>query len=189
MTTRLAERPPVGATVADGDDPHRSRPHLVVLLERPAPASWSLQQVAWLAQRLGAELLITAVVTYGRALDDLDEVNIETAEDRVQEVAAWLVEEGVRATGQVTLARYGDQALAVSDLADGVHADLLVVLARRGSWFGVFPGSALAHRLMRRRRRPVLVIPDQTNEPGWLQVLLRLVGLEAPGTGTDFPLK
>jgi nucleotide-binding universal stress UspA family protein len=180
MNTRLAERPPVGATAADGDDPHRGRPHIVVLLERPSPASSSLRQVTWFARGLGAELLVTAVVTHGRSLDDLDEFNVETAENCVQEVAAWLVEEGVRATGRVTLALHGEQALAVSDLADGLHADLVIVLARRGSWFGVFPGSVLAHQLMRRRRRPVLVIPDQVYEPGWRQFLLKLVGMDGP---------
>ncbi len=105
----------------------------------------------------------------------------------MQEVAAWLVEEGLRATAQITLAQQGDQAVAVSELADSLHAELVIVLARRGSWFGVFPGSALAHQLMRARGRPVLVIPDQVCEPSWRQVLLKLAGLQAEGRGADVP--
>lgn len=179
MKSRLAERPPVGAPVAEGDDPHWSRPHVVVLLERPAPAPWSLRRVAWLARRLGAELLVAAIVTYGRALDDLDEFHLRMAQESVQQVTAQLAELGVRATGEVRLARYGDQALAASDLADRLDADLVVVLARRGSWFGVLPGSPLAHQLMRRRRRPVLVIPDHEQHRSWGALLLGLVGVGA----------
>lgn len=179
MKSRLAERPPVGAPVADGDDPRWGRPHAVVLLERPVPAPWSLRQVAWFARRLGAQVLVATVVTHGRGLDDLDEFNLRVAQEGVQQVTADLASLGIRASGEVRLAQYGDQGLAASDLADGLDADLVIVLARRGSWFGLFPGSLLAHQLMRQRRRPVLVIADHEPRRSWTALLLGLVGAGA----------
>jgi hypothetical protein len=71
----------------------------------------------------------------------------------------------------VSLAAYGDQALVASGVADRLDADLVVVVARRGAWFGVFPGSPLAHKLMRKRRRPVLVVPDYERGRSWHEVL------------------
>jgi nucleotide-binding universal stress UspA family protein len=89
----------------------------------------------------------------------------------VLDVTSSLVEQGVPATGEVSLAQYGDQARVASDLADHLDADLVIVLARRGSWFGMFPGSPLAHQLMRQHRRPVLVIPDHERRRNWISVL------------------
>jgi nucleotide-binding universal stress UspA family protein len=175
MNTRFAERPPVGALGADGDGPHWNPSLVLVLLERPSPTPWSLRQLAWFARRLQAELLIATVVTYDRSLDDYDQVKVRIAKQDVQKVTARLVEQGARATGEVRLVRCGDQALSASDLADGLDADLVIVLARRGSWFGLFPGSPLAHQLMRRRRRPVLVIPDHERRGSRLSFFLELV--------------
>lgn len=167
--------------MAEGDGPQRGRPHVVVLLERPAPAPWSLRQVAWFGRRLGAELLVGAVVTHGRGLDELDTVHLHLAQESVQRVTADLAGQGLPASGEVRLAHYGEGALAASDLADRVDADVVIVLARRGSWFGVLPGSPLAHQLMRRRRRPILVIADHERRATWSTVLLGLIGVGVPG--------
>ncbi len=145
----------------------------------PPRASWSLRRVAWFARRLGAELLVAAVVTHGRELDELDQVNLRTAQEGVQRVTADLSEQGIPAAGEVRLARYGDQAQAASDVADRLDADLVIVLVRRGSWFGLFPGSTVAHQLMRQHRRPVLVIPDHVPQRSWRALLLSLVGVGA----------
>lgn len=185
MTSRLAERPPIGAPAADGGDPHRSRAHVVVVLERPAPSPWSLRHLSWFVRRLGAELLVAAVVTHGRTVDALDEAHLEAAEAGVHEVTAWLVEQGVVADGQVAFAQHGERARAASALADRVDADLVIVLARRDTWFGVFPGSLLAHQLMRQSPRPVLVITDQVNSRSRLRALLGLMGIDAPQPGMD----
>jgi nucleotide-binding universal stress UspA family protein len=180
MTSRLAERPPVGAPAVDGDDARWSRANVVVLLERPEPSPWALRHLAWFARRMGAKLLVAAVVTHGRELDELDRVNLEAAENGVRDVTGWLVEQGVAADGHVALAQYGQRAVAASDLADRADADVVIVLARRASWFGVLPGSPLAHQLMRRTRRPVLVIPDRSYQESWRRFLLGLVGMDAP---------
>ena len=171
---RRAEQPPA---VAAGPD--RSRPLVVVLLERPSPASWPLRQVTRLALRLRAELLVVAIVTYGRGLDELDQVNLRIAREGVQEVSARLVGQGVLAAGKVTLARHGEHAAVACDLADRFDPDLLVVLARHGAWFRVFPGSSLAHHLMRRQHRPVVVIPDREARLGLRGVVRYLVGADA----------
>lgn len=183
MTTWLASGPPVGAL--EGDDPRRRRPQVVVFLERIRPASWSLRQLTWFATRLGAELLIAAVVTQDHALDPLDLYNVRIARRGIREVIERLVEQGVRATGEVSLARHGEEALVASDVADSLDADLVIVLARRGTRFGLLPGSPLAHQLMRRRRRPVLVIADHERRGTWTSVLWELVRVHAPEDGTE----
>jgi nucleotide-binding universal stress UspA family protein len=179
MNIEVANRPPAGAPAADSNGPHGSRANVVVLLERPDPAGWSIRQLARLARRLGADLLVAAVVTYDRSFDDLDRLKLEIAQDGVQRATARLVEEGVRAAPAVRLVGPGDQVLSVSDLADHLDADLVIVLARRGSWFRLFPGSPMAHQLMRLGRRPVLVIPDRERRGSWPGVLLELVRIPA----------
>ncbi len=168
MKTELAERPPVGA-MGSGDA--RCPLQVMVLLERPDPAPWSVRQVTRLAQRIRAELLITAVFPHQGSLDHVDRANLRSVREGVREVTSSLVEQGVRATGEVRLAPYGDQALVASDRADHLDADLVIVLARHGSWFGMFPGSSVAHHLMRKHRRPVLVIPDHERRRSWLSIL------------------
>lgn len=158
------------ATESTGGDSHRSSLRIVVLVERPDPAAWSVGQVARFARRLEAEVLIAAIFAHSGSLDDLDRANLRMLTNGVREVRSTLVQQGVQATAEVTLARYGDQALVASDLADRLDADLVIVLARRGSWFGVFPGSPLAHDLIRGRRRPVLVIPDHERRRAWFHV-------------------
>jgi nucleotide-binding universal stress UspA family protein len=170
LNIELAERPPVDATESTGGDSHRSSLRIVVLVERPDPAAWSVGQVARFARRLEAEVLIAAIFAHSGSLDDLDRANLRMLTNGVREVRSTLVQQGVQATAEVTLARYGDQALVASDLADRLDADLVIVLARRGSWFGVFPGSPLAHDLIRGRRRPVLVIPDHERRRAWFHV-------------------
>lgn len=180
MTTGIAQRPPVLALDVEGRGSSPSRPQVLVVLERPKPAPWSIRQVAWFATRLGSDLLIASVVAYDRGLDELDLINLRMAKADLREVTTRLVEHGVRARGEVCLARRGDQALSVSDLAEHLDADLVIVLTRRGSWFGVFPGSLLAHHLMRLRRRPVLVIADHEPARSWSSLLLGLVRVHAP---------
>jgi len=187
MNIRIADHPPIGAPVEDGHDPRWSRPQVVVLLERRMPAPWTLRHLVWLARRLDARLLVAAVVTQSRRADDLDQANLEIARDGVEKVTTLLVEQGVRATGQVKSAPYGEQAQAACDLVESLSADLVIVLARRGSWLGVFPGSVLAHRLMRRSRRPVLVIPDRVYQRTWRDVLLGLVGMQGTPAEIDAP--
>lgn len=169
--TELAQRPPVGPSGSGGDRPHCGRLHVVVLLERPDPAPWSLRQVARLAGRLSAELLVTAVFPHHGSLDEVDRVNLRIVRDGVRCVTSSLLEQDVQASGEVSLAHYGDQASVASDIADRLDADLVIVLARHGSWFGVLPGSPLAHDLMRRHRRPVLVIPDHERRRSWYSLL------------------
>lgn len=164
----------------DGGSPHGSGPSIVVLLERSNPRSWSLRQVAGFARRLRAEVLIAAVVTYDGRFDDLDRHKLRMVQDGVQRATARLVEQGARAARLVRVVGYGDQALSVSDLADHLDADLVIVLARRGSWFHLFPGSLLAHQLMRRGRRPVLVIPDHERWGSWFGMLRKLVSARDP---------
>lgn len=180
MTTRPADRPPVEVLDANPHDSYRGRPHVLVLLERPHPASWTLRQVAWFARRLRAELLVAAVVTYDRGLDELDRLKFRLAKEDVEEVTARLLEQGAAATGEVRLAPHGDQALSTSDLADGLDADLVIVLAGRASRLGLFPASPLARDLMRRGRRPVLLIPDAGPSRRWYGELLSLVQVHAP---------
>jgi nucleotide-binding universal stress UspA family protein len=179
MNIRLANRPPAGAPQTGGDRPERSRPNVIVLLERPDPSPWSLRQVAGLARRLGAELLVAAVAIYDHRLDELDRVNLQIARDGVRGATSRLVGLGARAAGMVRLAAYGDQALSASDLADQLDADLVIVLARHRSRFRLFPGSPLAHQLMRRGRRPVVVIPDHEQRRGWGGLLRDLVRAQA----------
>lgn len=164
----------------DSAGPHWSRPNVVALLERPIPGSWSLRQLSSFARRWGAHLLIATVVTYDHTLNDFDRVRFLMAKKDVADVTARLVEQGIGAAGEVRLAAHGDEVSAASDLADRLDADLVIVLARRGSWFGLFPGSALAHRLMRQGRRPVLVIPDHGRRRRRLRVLVGLVRVRAP---------
>lgn len=178
--TRNRLKPQGAVPGTDSDGSHRGRPSIVVLLERPKPRLWSLRQVAGLARRLGAELLIAALVTYDRGFDELDQIKLRIARDGVQDATERLLQQGVQAAGVVRLVGDGDQALSASDLADHMDANLVVVLARRGSWFRLFPGSALAHQLMRRGRRPVLVIPDHDRQGSWRTVLLGLVGVRTP---------
>lgn len=170
LLVRRAQRAPVCVAGADA-----SRPRVVVLLERPNPASWPVLQVTRLAQRLRAEVVIAVVVTFERSLEELDRLQLELASEGVQEVTAGLIEHGVSATGEVTLAPYGDHALVASHLAARLNPDLVIVLARRGSWARALRGSPLVHHLMRGRHRPVLVIPDHEAGPGWPRALLELV--------------
>lgn len=180
MTIQLADRPPVEALDANPHGSYRGRPHVLVLLERPHPAPWTLRQVAWFARRLGAELLVAAVVTYDHRLDELDRLNFRIAKEDVEDATARLVEQGALATGEVCLVPYGDQVLSASDLADRIDADLVIVVADRGSRLGLVPASPLARKLMRRRRRLVLVIPDADPSQSWHRRLLSLVQLHAP---------
>lgn len=169
IETESAGRPP--ASAAGSGDPSWGALQVMVLLERPDPAPWSLRQVARLAQRIRAQVLVTAVFPHQGSLDGVDRMNLRSVKEGLRDVTASLVERGVQATGEVSLALYGDQALVASDRADRLDADLVIVLARHGSWFGMFPGSPLAHQLMRRHRRPVLVIPDHERRRSWLSVL------------------
>jgi hypothetical protein len=90
----------------------------VALMERPDPAPGSVGQVARFARRLEAEVLVAAVFAHSGSFDDLDRASLRTLTNGVREVRSSLAEQGVRATAEVTLARYGDQALVASDLAD-----------------------------------------------------------------------
>jgi nucleotide-binding universal stress UspA family protein len=154
------------------DGPRSSRSQLLVILERPNPGPWSLRKVAWVARRLGAEVLIGAIVTYDRSLNDFDGFKVGMAQEDVQDVTARLVEQGVRATAEVRLTPHGDQGRSASDLADGLDPDLVIVLARRGSCFRLFPGSPVAHHLMRQGRWPILVIADHAPRGSWRSALL-----------------
>lgn len=180
MSIQVGSRPPVRAPAEESGEPRWGRPNVVVLLERPNPAPWSLRQVAALARRLGADLLVASIATYDRRFDDLDRLRLQIAEDGVQEATARLIERGARAVAVVRLAADGDQALSASDLADHLDADLVVVLARRGSRLRLFHGSSLAHQLMRQGRRPLLVIPDHERRESWSSVVLELVRARAP---------
>lgn len=127
-----------------------------------------------MGRRLGAEMLVVAPVKYRPPRDELVAARVSSMERVVSWTAERLVDQGVDAAGTVLVAPGGLGSAAVDDFADQHEADLVAVASRRGSWLGLFPGSGMAHHLMREGRRPVLVIPD--HRPGlgaaigsWLQ--------------------
>ena len=151
-------------------DGTRGRPHVILVIGSIEPGARATYSAAWLGRRLGAELLVVAMVEYLPPRDELVEAWVASARRVVRATAGCLVRHGVAARGVVIVAKEGEGPALVDDLAEQHEAELVAVTSRRRSRLGVFPGSAVARYLTRAGRTPVLVIPDHRPGP-WTRVL------------------
>lgn len=148
----------------------RGRPHVVLVIGSSEPGARAIYSAAWLGRRLGAEMLVVAVVEYLPPRDELVAAWVASARRAASATAARLVRKGIAARGVVVAAQQGEGPPTVDDLAEQQEAELVAVTSRRRSWFWVSSGSAVARYLTRAGRTPVLVIPDHGPGP-WLRFL------------------
>ncbi len=148
---------------------------MILVVGSTEPGARATHSAAWLGRRLGAEMVVAAVVEYPPPRDELVGAWVASARRVVAATAARLMAQGVTAHGTVMLAREGDGPATIDDLAQREEAELVAVTARRRAWFWVSPGSAVARYLTRAGRTPVLVIPDQRPGPS-MRFVARLRG-------------
>jgi nucleotide-binding universal stress UspA family protein len=163
MTTFRPFVEALDATAQSGEGA-RGRPHVVLVIGASEPRPRAMHDAVWLGRHLKAEMLVVAAVEYRPPQDELVAARVEWTRDAVWSTTEHLVDEGVNAAGTVLVARDGLGPAVVDEFADEHEADLVAVTSQHPSWFWVFPGSGMAHRLARGGRRPVVVIPD--HRPG-----------------------
>lgn len=142
----------------------RGRPHVILVIGSTEPGARAMYSASWLGRRLGAEMLVVAVVEYRPPHDEWVDALMEAAGRAVSATTVRLVRESVQARGAVVAVPCGRAPATIDDLADQHEVELVAVTSPRRSWFRVFGGSALGRHLARTGHRPVLVIPD--HRPG-----------------------
>lgn len=82
------------------------RPKVLLFVEQAAPSHAALRTVAWLGERLQADVLVAAVVERGPgAPDELDRARLHAAQSVVREATERLLGQGGAASGEVRPAR------------------------------------------------------------------------------------
>jgi hypothetical protein len=151
----------------------RGRPHVILVVGSTELGPRALYSASWLGRRLGAEMLVVAAVEYSPPHDELVDALMEAAGRAVSATTTHLVRESVPARGIVVAVPNSQAPAAIDNLADQHETELVAVISRRRSWFRVFPGSPIGHRLTRTGHRPVLVIPDHRAGLGaWIRAWL-----------------
>ena len=165
---QLASRHSDFADGSAGDS--RGRPHLILVVGSSEPGVRATRSAAWLGRRLGAEMLVVAVVEYAPPRDELVAAWAASARRVVSATVGRLVRLGIAARGVVIVAREGDGPATVDNLAEQHETELVAVTARRRPWFWPSAGPAVARYLTRAGRTPVLVIPDH-RPAAWMRFL------------------
>lgn len=135
-------------------------PLVLAVVERPRSGHPSLGQVAWMCRRLQASAILATIVEREVRWDELDLLRIRDAGRGLDAILGELTSAGVPSVGQLVVARIGEASPAALDLAVEYDPDLVVVLAERASRLRFLPGSRIAHQLVRRSGRPVVVVAN-----------------------------
>ena len=134
---------------------------IVVAIDESEHADNILNSVAAIATKFGSDLRVLHVLETG-FIGRAGMVNLEDSDGAhkiVNEAVAFLVEKGLRATGNLRSGLHGRLAIEINDEAHTFGAQLIVVGSRGLTDLeGLFVGST-THRLMHITDLPVLVVP------------------------------
>lgn len=147
----------------DSADRPAARSTLVVGHDRHPAATAALGVAIGLAHRLGAELHVLHSVTLDDYGIDPDDEQFEAECERICAAERAQVTAAVQDAGLIWSYHQarGDPAEALTRLAEELDAACIVVGATRQHALPHFAGGdSVARRLLRRQKRPVLVVPD-----------------------------
>lgn len=172
--------------------------HLLVATDFSPESRHAIDRAAGLAEAAAARMTVVHALSSG-PLDEVrgwlgverlaEALRAEAERELEAQMAAVRARHPVTIDGEVRVGRVLDEILAA---ADGCDADLLVVGARGASRLRRLALGTTAERLLRRTRRPVLVVRQIVHEPyrrlllpvdfsPWSDAAVRLARAVAPG--------
>jgi nucleotide-binding universal stress UspA family protein len=135
--------------------------HIVLGIDGSAHAARATEVTAELAKAVGSEVLVLHVLERIAASKGAPATDLETPRDAsslVDEAAARLRAEGIKAKGKVVMAPSGRIVPEILGVAEDARADLIVVGSRGLSDFSGLLVGSVSHKLIQHAACPVLVV-------------------------------